>query len=279
MSTSTTTFPASPESLLEHQDFVRSIAHSLLFDADQVDEVVQQTWLAAVRCGPRSPGAARAWLGKVVRSRASNLRRDELRRRRRESEVARRTEVEAPGPEEVFEREAVRTAVVQAVMGLGEPYRSAVLMRYFDNRTPNQIARGLGIPPATVRTRLRRALLLLRGELDARHGGDRRAWSLPLVPLAAGRRLATSLAGAQGSPGCWPGAGGRPGSLAPRGEGDRRSPPRPTRGVARVRRLAKRLGRSPKPRRSNAGCWRGGRAMRRRVAPSPPRWPASRAAS
>src|SRR5262249_54138983 len=40
----------------------------------------------------------------------------------------------------------------------------------------------LGVPPATVRTRLLRALDKLRARLDAEHGGSREAWAAPLLP-------------------------------------------------------------------------------------------------
>ena len=33
-----------PETLLTHSDWVRKLAHSLVFDPDQVDDVVQETW-------------------------------------------------------------------------------------------------------------------------------------------------------------------------------------------------------------------------------------------
>ena len=43
------------------------------------------------------------------------------------------------------------------------------------------------MPVDTVWNRLRRAHALLRERLDSEHGGDRRAWLLPLAPLALAR--------------------------------------------------------------------------------------------
>ena len=48
------------------------------------------------------------------------------------------------------------------MLALDEPYRTVILMRYYEDLTPSQIAEHLGLPAATVRTRLRRGLERLR---------------------------------------------------------------------------------------------------------------------
>jgi hypothetical protein len=58
-----------------------------------------------------------------------------------------------------------------------------VVFRYFDGLLPAQIAAQLGVPLKTVKTRLHRALEMLRARLDAGHGGGRRGWSGLLLPL------------------------------------------------------------------------------------------------
>ncbi len=75
------------------------------------------------------------------------------------------------------------------VKELDEPYRSTVLLHYFDGLTPKEVAAGLRVPYATVRTRLHRAIQQLREKMDADHSGDRRAWLVPLVPFAAAALL------------------------------------------------------------------------------------------
>ena len=56
--------------------------------------------------------------------------------------------------------------VADAALELAEPYRTAILMRFFEAMTPNQIARDRELPVATVHTHLRRGLQLLRTRLD-----------------------------------------------------------------------------------------------------------------
>lgn len=65
------------------------------------------------------------------------------------------------------------------------------MLRYLEERPPREIARRLGVPVATVKTRLKRVLAMLRGRLDVDHDGDRGAWVLLLLPLA-GRRATAS---------------------------------------------------------------------------------------
>ncbi|MFG0318407.1 MAG: RNA polymerase sigma factor, partial [Planctomycetota bacterium JB042] len=171
-----------PELLLEHADWVRTLARSLVFDEDRVDDVVQETWVAALKAPPATTERLRGWLAAVVRNVARQTGRAEGRRRRRE----RATTPPPPGPSaaEVAGRAALQRELVDHVFALDEPYRDVVLLRYFEGLTPKRIAALRGTPTATVKTRLQRALERLRGRLDTEHG-DRSAWCAALLPLAA----------------------------------------------------------------------------------------------
>ncbi|MDH3591764.1 MAG: sigma-70 family RNA polymerase sigma factor, partial [Planctomycetota bacterium] len=163
--------------LLAHGNFVRAVARKLLRHGDQVDDVVQETWLRALRSPPARAGALRAWLGRVARNLARDrLRRDE-RRLRRERRVA-RPETVPPDGDQV----ARLQAIVNAVAALEEPYRSTVLMRFYENQGPTEIAARHGLPVATVKSRLRRALELMRADLAREHGGAR-GLAIFLLPL------------------------------------------------------------------------------------------------
>ena len=160
------------------EPFVRKLAKSLLFDQHEVDDVVQQTWLEALKVARGS----RSWLATVVRTRASNVRREAGRRRVRE---AREQRVEAlPSPAELMERDELRRQVVTAVSQLPEKLRVVVLLRFYEGLPPRRIAAELGLPRNTVATRLKRGLQQLRERLDAEHDGHRQQWAIGLVPLA-----------------------------------------------------------------------------------------------
>jgi RNA polymerase sigma factor (sigma-70 family) len=178
--------PSSPlavETLLEQRDFVRAIARSLLRGEEGVDDVEQSTWLAALRRPPRGEASLRAWLSRVVRNFVREEGRAGARRAKRERRAA--SEERLPSTADVLVRESARREVVDAVLRLPEISRTVVLLRWFDDLPPRTIARRLGVPVETVRTRLKRALELLREDLDARHGGERRSWLEAVAPLAA----------------------------------------------------------------------------------------------
>ncbi len=172
--------PVSIDTLLTHRAWVQRLARSLVHDQASADDLEQKAWLAALRRPPTHQPTARAWLGRVVRNLARDANRSGARRTRHESLAARATEVRTT-PEIVAEAESHRL-VVLAVHGLDEPYRTAVLLRWFENLPPREIASRTGVPAETVRTRLRRAHGRLRQRLQS-DGPRSRDWVAALAPL------------------------------------------------------------------------------------------------
>ncbi len=175
----------SSEAVLEQLEWVRNLARSLVADPAAADDVAQDAWLAASRGPAPRAGSARGWLAAVTRNAARQLGRREARRRELEEGTARSGELPSTG--ELSERAAVQRGVVDHVLALRDPYKRTILLRYFEGLSPEAIARKEALPVATVKTRLRRGLALLREGLDEEHG-DRKTWILlmsPLVPKAA----------------------------------------------------------------------------------------------
>jgi RNA polymerase sigma-70 factor (ECF subfamily) len=133
-----------------------------------------------------------AWLTTVARNFAFRLRRTARRRLRRERERARaraRTRTGATSdPAAALTRFETQRRVADAVHALDEPFRTAVLLRYFEELSPAEIAARTGVPAATARTRVKRGVDRLRRRLDREHGEDGRAWRRAMVPLALVRR-------------------------------------------------------------------------------------------
>jgi len=117
------------ELLLANRDFVRALARELLSEPADVDDVVQQTMLAAWISGS-GKGKFRSWLATVARNFARQVHRRDERRRDREQRAAAGERVLSVT--EVLEREERRRSVVQAVLGLAEPNRTAVLLRFYE---------------------------------------------------------------------------------------------------------------------------------------------------
>ncbi|MHC5021507.1 MAG: sigma-70 family RNA polymerase sigma factor [Planctomycetota bacterium] len=179
--------------LLAHWPFVRALARRLVHESD-ADDVAQETMLTALERPPRAGGSLRGWLAAVARNVARQGWRSDARRQRREDAV--RVVDATLSTAAIVERESQRRLVADAVIALAEPYRAAVVLRYFEGLKPGAIAERLGIPVETVRTRLKRAVAELREQLDARHDGDRAAWTTALLPLAGAEPAATAAAGA-----------------------------------------------------------------------------------
>jgi RNA polymerase sigma-70 factor (ECF subfamily) len=183
-------------SLLEHARFVRAVAGAVLRGDAQVDDVVQDTWIAALGHAPRTGGALRGWLARIARNRSLQVLRTGRRRARRE-ERASRPEA-TPSVQEIAEREDTRRRLVQALLTEPEPYRTALVMRYYEDLPPREIARRLDVPVETVKTRVKRGLDHLRARMD--EASDRPEWHRALAPLAgvagtfAGPKVAAAVA-------------------------------------------------------------------------------------
>ena len=165
-----------PETLLVHASRVRRLARQLTRAEDRAADVEQDTWVHALERPTHARDLA-GWLGAVVRSSARQLGRGEARRSRREDRA--RVADESPSAAELVAQAEQQRQLVSAVLDLAEPYRSTVLLRYWHDRTPGQIALAQGVPAGTVRSRLHRAHAELRLRLGRRHDG--KAWGAGVV--------------------------------------------------------------------------------------------------
>lgn len=181
--------------MLVHDAFVRGLARQLVRDPEQAADVAQQTWLSALRRPPAGTElpTVRAFLAAIVRRLVGRARRGAARTLAREQAVAREPLV--PSPAEIVAREVQRRAVVDAVLALDPIYRDVVVLRFFEHLPPRRIAARLQLPVETVRTRLKRALTMLRTRLDGAAGG-RGAWVALLWPFAGQPALPIAIAAA-----------------------------------------------------------------------------------
>jgi len=184
------------EHLLTHQAWIHDLARRLVVDESAADDVAQDAWVTALTNPPTKPGPIRSWLRRVVTNRVFMNHRAAVHRRRREQIVARPAQV--PSVAEIREREEARIKVTRAVLSLEEPYREAILYRYFENLPPREIAALLGVSRRAVEERLRRGLSQLRARLD-HDFGDRRSWCVALLPVIGGPGPAAVATAAGGS--------------------------------------------------------------------------------
>jgi RNA polymerase sigma-70 factor (ECF subfamily) len=172
--------------------FVRGLARGLVGGSD-ADDVAQETWLAALRRPLEGAAKAPAYLAAVVRNAARKLARGRRRSDAREARAARPEATEALT--RFVEQQELHRRLVDAVLALEAPYAEAVVLRYFEDLPPRDMARRLGVPLATVKARLRRALARLRERFD-RDPGGRAAWVSALLPIAGLAEAGASTAAA-----------------------------------------------------------------------------------
>ncbi len=178
--------PVPLDELLAHREWVRRMARTLARDEAEADDLAQDAWVAAVESPPRDGSSLRGWFATLLRHRLLNRRKAEVRRAMREVGAVRPGE--SPETADVVAHAELHRRVVDAVLALDEPYRTAVLMRYFEDLPPREIARRLGVPVETVRSRVQRAVARLRDDLDSRHGGRGRSRAVLLALAEWGER-------------------------------------------------------------------------------------------
>jgi RNA polymerase sigma factor (sigma-70 family) len=179
-----------PEALLAEAAWLKRLAVTLAGDADDADDLVQQSWITAWRRNPDTSRPLRPWLAKVLRDQSRMRRRADARRAQREAAVS-DSDV-ASAPDEVLDQVRLHKVLVDLVLELEEPYRSTVLARYVDGQTSATIAKRLNIAESTVRWRIHEALARLRTRLDEING-ERKAWA-PAVLAFAGRGVEVAKA-------------------------------------------------------------------------------------
>lgn len=175
--------------LLEESPWLMRLARSVAGDATEAEDVVQDTYAAAMRVPPDTERPVRPWLRRVV---INTVR---MRHRRNTRRVANESAVEAQldpvaTPEQLLERARLEQRLWELVLALDEPFRTTVLLRFREGLRAEEIAKRLGVPAGTVRSRLKTALDRLRRELGEH---DRRRMRAFLVPLAAAPRGTQTL--------------------------------------------------------------------------------------
>jgi RNA polymerase sigma-70 factor, ECF subfamily len=154
------------EALPHHADLYR-MARWLLGDSDQAEDLVQETFVAALGSFHRFEKGTncRAWLIKIMYHTLSKRRRAEGRLRivsDTEEQIAETVAFEPPTPQNITEEE-----ILAALERLPQQFQEVVILSDVEDMTYKEIAGALSIPTGTVMSRLHRGRRLLRAELAA----------------------------------------------------------------------------------------------------------------
>jgi RNA polymerase sigma factor (sigma-70 family) len=152
-----------------HQAALFRAAYLFTGDADDAKDVVQDALLKTFRSmGTLGKSQSlRAWMLRIVVNEAKNSNRRESRRRVRELTTLRSDENRRSStPEAIVLRSEQHAYLLQALHRLSADDQTIVLMRYVLELTESEMTVALGRPRGTVKSRLSRALLKLREELE-----------------------------------------------------------------------------------------------------------------
>jgi RNA polymerase sigma-70 factor (ECF subfamily) len=152
-----------------HGRALRGLARELLHDGNAADDAAQEVWVQALRSAPRHGASPGGWLRTVLVNVVARLRRSERRRARHEAVGAARRGGVAEDHAAVLAREEIAQRLLVAVRELEPLYGDAIWARFFEDRTPREIAAATSESVATVKSRLQRGLGILRERLG---GGD-----------------------------------------------------------------------------------------------------------
>jgi RNA polymerase sigma-70 factor, ECF subfamily len=159
------------------------VARGIVRNDSEAEDVVQESYMRAFSRLATFKGEASlsTWLTRIVLNEALGR----LRRRRPTAELEAVDEAVSPGGEVVWfpgaasdtdpERAASRREIAglleRAIDELPESFRVVFVMRAVEEMSGEETAEALGIPEATVKTRLHRARRLLRDTIQAELGG------------------------------------------------------------------------------------------------------------
>lgn len=146
------------------------VARGVVRDPSIAEEVAQEVltevWAKSDRFDP-DRGTVTGWVATLTRRRAVDRVRSEQAGRDRDDRVARRSQVrEVDVVADEVELRLEHWQVRRALAGLSERQREAIELAYFGGHTYRDVARVLGIPEGTAKSRLRDGLQRLREALD-----------------------------------------------------------------------------------------------------------------
>jgi len=164
------------ELLAEHQRMVIQLAVNLLGDHDEALDLSQEVFLRVFRTIHRFRGQSslRTWIYRIAVNQARNRHRF-WRRRHKADQVSLDAHIashgEFPGvtgsqPDQVLAQKELASRLQRALDALPFDQRTAIVLREIDGLSYEEIAYSLGVALGTVKSRLTRARVTLRNELQ-----------------------------------------------------------------------------------------------------------------
>ena len=156
------------ELVRRHIDLVYSVALRMVRDGHLAEDVAQGAFFALAQNAGKlaERPVLSGWLHRTAQNLAANLVRTDVRRRAREKEAAAMNEILADQDDANWRE--VAPHLDDALGELNEPDRDALLLRYFERKSAQEMALSLGISAEAAQKRVNRAVDRLREALDKR---------------------------------------------------------------------------------------------------------------
>ena len=154
-----------------YQQLAFRVAYVITRDAGEAQDATQDAFVRAYYALDRfrSGSSFKPWLLRIVANQARNRRRSAGRRLELATRVggSRPSGDAAPSPEVAALAGETRGELLDAIEGLREEERLAVIFRYFFDLSEAEMAEAMGCRPGTVKSRLSRAMENLRRRLGS----------------------------------------------------------------------------------------------------------------
>jgi len=159
--------------MAKYANLVGSIAYNIIGDIHVAGDITQETFLKVYRHLPHleDPRRFKGWLCSIVRTTCVDwLRKERLRPASIEKIAEDGLEPEGEAPAAVFrqtstELEELREKVLHMINRLPRIYQQIILLRHLRRMTYREMSDFLGLPIATIESRLYRARLMLKDKL------------------------------------------------------------------------------------------------------------------
>jgi RNA polymerase sigma-70 factor (ECF subfamily) len=161
------------ELVRRHQDAAFRVAHLIVRDPAEAQDVAQEAFVSAYRGLSRFDERLpfRPWLLRIVTNQALNVVRSAKRRTAMTERYERQVEgnAAAPSPERGAEAAELAQRLWRAVGALDERDQAVIYLHYFLDASEAETAAAIGRPRGTVKSRLHRALRKLRAVVEERY--------------------------------------------------------------------------------------------------------------
>ena len=150
--------PKAFRALVDRQSqYLYGVAHALTGNAADAEDLVQETFLGAIKGNFRGESSVRTWLVRILVNRAAMLRR--TRKRRPETELK---ESAAAGRGDSATKIDAKADLSEMLAQLSPDHRQVIVLRELEGLSYEEMAAALGVPRGTVESRLYRAREELR---------------------------------------------------------------------------------------------------------------------